>query len=136
MKTLVLYPFLFILLLIPELVTSQVIGISGYISNSITEKPIADASVFEAVSGIGTITDNEGFFKLLLRPGSLSLNCSNEGFEVYEKKFLLRKDTTILISLNPVAQNKKTSKRESISQADIQNQSKNQTLSRRKFSIF
>ena len=136
MKTLVLYPFLFILLLIPELVTSQVIGISGYISNSITEKPIADASVFEAVSGIGTITDNEGFFKLLLRPGLLLLNCLNEGFEVYEKKFLLRKNTTILISLNPVAQNKKTSKRESISQADIQNQSKNQTLSRRKFSIF
>ena len=48
-----------------------------------------NVSVFEVNSGIGTISDNLGFYKLLLKSDSVCLQISNTGFDVVTESFEL-----------------------------------------------
>ena len=99
MKTF-LYLFLFYLFLIlPNFSNGQFLSVSGYIKNSANERAIVNASVFETNSGIGTISNNNGYYRLLLNTGKQKLIISRTGFESYTTNFVLTKDTIISIDL-------------------------------------
>jgi hypothetical protein len=101
MKTILNY-FLFLgIILIPEFGHAQLLSVSGYVKNFVSDNAIENATVYENKSGIGTITNNEGFYKLLLKPGNQHLTISNPGFESFTWKFVLSSDTIITISMKP-----------------------------------
>ncbi len=58
-----------------------------------------NVSVFESNSGIGTISDNVGFYKLLLKSGSVKMQFSDSGFDAVAKSFELSRDTTLIVYL-------------------------------------
>ncbi len=60
-----------------------------------------NVSVFEVNSGIGTISDNLGFYKLLLKSDSVCLQISNTGFDVVTESFELVCDTVLPVYLFP-----------------------------------
>jgi hypothetical protein len=100
MKT-ILYVFSFFLLfIIPNFSKAQFFSVSGYITSSVTERGIENASVFENVTGIGTISNNNGYYRLLLNPGKAKLIISRPGFETFSTAFELKKDTIISPALN------------------------------------
>jgi hypothetical protein len=99
MKT-ILYLFLFyFLLILPGFSSAQFLSVSGYIKNSATDRGILNASIFETDSGIGTISNKNGYYRLLLRPGEQKIIISRTGFESYTTNFVLTKDTVISIDL-------------------------------------
>lgn len=69
MKTIFYVYALFLLLIIPDISKAQFLSVSGYITNSVTERGIENASVFENISGTGTISNDNGYYRLLLNPG-------------------------------------------------------------------
>lgn len=101
MKTILNVLIIFGLIVIPEFGQAQLISVSGYVRNFISDNLIENATVYENESGIGTITNTEGYYKLLLKPGKLHLIISNHGFENYSTEFELRKDTVFTVSLKP-----------------------------------
>jgi hypothetical protein len=96
--------FLFcIFLFLPSQGQAQLISVSGFVKNQSTGKAKGNATVFESVSGIGTITNSEGYYRLLLNPGQQKLEISSAGFDKYSSTFKLVNDTIIsveLVSLN------------------------------------
>lgn len=101
MKTILNYLLFLGIILIPEFGHAQLLSVSGYVKNFVSDNVIENATVYENKSGIGTITNNEGFYKLLLKPGNQHLTISNPGFESFTRKFLLSSDTIITISMKP-----------------------------------
>ena len=92
---------------------AQYITISGYISDFLTGDIIENATVFERSSGIGTISDQDGFYKLTLKPGQMDISFINNGFESFSQKFTVAADTTMMIQLKPERWNKDQRKGES-----------------------
>ena len=84
----------------PDISEAQFYSVSGYITNSVNERGIENASVFENNSGTGTISNNNGYYRLLLNPGKTNLIISRPGFETYSATFELKKDTVISAGLN------------------------------------
>lgn len=89
------------MIIIPEYGQAQLLSVSGYVKNIVSDKVIESATVYESDSGIGTITNNDGYYKLLLKPGKQHFTISNPGFGNYSKEFELRKDTVFTVSLEP-----------------------------------
>jgi len=83
-------------------VMSQTIAISGYVLNKNTGAIVKNVSVFESVEGIGTISNKNGFYKLLLNPGEKDFKISDSGYETFIGKFDLKKDTTLMVQLKPI----------------------------------
>jgi hypothetical protein len=100
MKTIFYAYSLFLLLIIPDISKAQFLSVSGYITNSVTERGIENASVFENISGTGTISNDNGYYRLLLNPGKTKLIISRSGFKTYSTAFELKKDTVISANLN------------------------------------
>lgn len=101
MKTILNYLILLGIIIIPEYGQAQLLSVSGYVKNFVSDKVIESATVYEIDSGIGTITNNEGYYKLLLKPGKQHLTISYPGFGNYSQEFELRKDTIFTVSLKP-----------------------------------
>lgn len=101
MKTILIIPFTILLLLIPNFSWAQFISVSGYVNNSKNGKALENVSIFEANSGIGTISNQNGFYKLLLEKGSINLNITNDGFQTFSKAMDIKSDTTLVVQLQP-----------------------------------
>lgn len=74
--------------------------ISGYITDKSSGETLLNASVFENLSGKGTVSNNFGYYTITLYSGNVSLNYSYVGYLPETKEFLLTKDTTINIKLD------------------------------------
>jgi hypothetical protein len=85
--------------LLSPVVNAQRITIVGYIIDSKTGKNIEDVNIFDKVSGIGTISNKTGYYRLLLKPGDIKLSISENGYKTLEKEFFLRKDTVMDMQL-------------------------------------
>jgi hypothetical protein len=81
---------------------TQLLSVSGYIKNQVTGDFKKNIIVFETVSGVGTITNTEGYFKLSLNPGKQNLEVSGSGFNAYSCSFDLKADTVLSIQLLPL----------------------------------
>lgn len=101
MKTLSNFILLWVFIFVPQLASAQLVSVSGYVKNHVTGNAIKNASVFESVSGIGTISGDDGYYKLLLKPGEQDLMVTISGFETFSMNFSLTGDTTITVGLIP-----------------------------------
>ncbi len=88
--------------LIPFHSKAQFNSISGFVKNVSTGEVKKHATVFESVSGIGTITNSDGYYRLLLTTGQQKLEISSPGFNKYTSSFYLRTDTIISVELIPL----------------------------------
>lgn len=99
MKTQFIYFILLFVFLIPQTVQAQLISVSGYIKNQFTGVMIQNATVFESESGIGTISNAEGYYKLLLNRGKQNIKFSVAGCNPKTISIDLKADTIISIEL-------------------------------------
>lgn len=64
---------------VPELVSPRY-TVSGYVEDAETGERLISASVFDRISGKGTLTNEYGFFSLTLPEGKVEINCSYLGY--------------------------------------------------------
>ena len=100
MRTIITF-FLLIIAVLPFSSSAQLISVSGFVYSSTGGDAVVEASIFESKSGIGTITDRSGYYKLLLRPGDQNFRISRTGYETFNFEFSLQKDTVITVNLKP-----------------------------------
>ncbi len=117
MKTVLITNIIFLLTLLPGMSMAQFVAISGYINDN-KGKALENVSVLESKSGIGTITNKNGFYRLVLHGTRADLKISYDGFRDYSKEFPLSADTTLLVKLEPVIIDQKIQKKDSELQAD------------------
>lgn len=79
----------------------QWIYVSGKIVNSNTKNGISNISVVDKNSNIGTISNQDGTFKIALKKGQAHLVFSDTNYSTYEISFLLEYDKVLYIELKP-----------------------------------
>jgi len=102
MKTILSYHLFLLCILLPFLGSGQFVLVTGNILDGKTESAIGNVNIFESKSGIGTITNMNGFFSLMLKPGNAEFVISHDGFKDFSQKMILKSDTTITVSLVPI----------------------------------
>lgn len=130
MKPLYCFIILFTLIL-PLAGNSQNATISGNITNQKNDKLLDSVSIYESNSRIGTISDKNGFYKLMLKPGLIEIEVTYDGFKNYKRKLVLLGDTTLNVQLVPLINLK--SKNESEEQNSLSENIENRNRSNRKF---
>ena len=78
---------------------SKLHTISGYVTDGRSQETLIGASVYDASTMKGTVTNNFGYYTLKLGEGQLNMKASFVGFDPYEAVFNLKNDTVINISL-------------------------------------
>ena len=121
MKTILTAHFLFYFILLPVLSSAQLVTISGNVTNSKSGEALQNVSIFESASNTGTITNQSGFFKLVISGGELKFSFTDKNFETYVKEIELKNDTTFSIKLKPKVQVKNQHKKETYLQASANN---------------
>ena len=101
MKTIFISQIFLWILFFPFSGKTQHFTFSGKVYDRETGKALKDVSIFEANSKIGTITDSNGFFKLVLTEGALKIEISDDGFKDFSEHVVLQTDTTVVVSLDP-----------------------------------
>lgn len=134
MKTVILTNVIFILWVLPNLSWAQVVTISGYINNSINGEAMENVSVLEANSGIGTISNQNGFYRLVLKGTDINLKITNEGFKDFSQQLALSSDTTLVVKLEPRADNKRRQKKAEEIRAEVKPEKK--SVIRRSWRLF
>lgn len=117
MRTILTTHFFICILFLPGLVIAQTITISGKVTNNMG-KALQNVSIFESNRKIGTITNDKGFFKLILTEGKFNLKITESGFEDFSKEIDLSRDTTFSVQLKPVIENNASSKKQAGLSAD------------------
>lgn len=111
MKTILITQFTLFLFVIPNFSLAQFITVSGYVNNAVNGSSLENVSIFETNSEIGTITNQNGFYKLVLDAGLLNLTISESGFKQFTQKFDLESDTTLIFKLQPNSNEKNRQKK-------------------------
>lgn len=96
--------------LLPSVGWAQLLTVSGYINDS-NGGALENVSIYETNSRIGTITNQNGFYRLVLSDTLVSLKISNGGFKSIVKELKLNSDTTLIVRLEPVFDTSKRSKK-------------------------
>ncbi len=95
------------------------ITVSGYVTHKLDGTALENVTIFDSVSGIGTISDKNGYYKLMLSPGKLNLIFSEQGFYKLTQQFISASDTTLEILLVPRKNEKSNNKSLENSQMDL-----------------
>ncbi len=80
---------------------AQVYTVSGTITDATTGEHLISASVFNAKTFEGTITNNYGFYSLKQKAGEIEITCSYLGYNTYKQIIDLSDDLRLDISLEP-----------------------------------
>ncbi len=102
MKTEALLTVLALLVLSPFTLKSQLINVSGRITDEVSGMCIPQLTVVEKNSGIGTLTTGNGSFSLLLHPGTVKLDFFSENYERSTITFDLKRDTSFQVNLSAI----------------------------------
>lgn len=86
----------------PFLGQAQMVSVSGVVKNFHTGNAEKNVTVYESDSGIGTITNKQGYYRLLLRTGHRKIEFSGPGFNSFTTEFELTKDTVLSVDLTPL----------------------------------
>jgi hypothetical protein len=124
MKTNLTAHLLFCVMLLPVLGEAQLVTISGKVKNSISGDMLENVTVFELSSNIGTITNENGFFKLALTKGVREIKITDEGFKEFSQQIVLKNDTTLTVKLVPEIQHKNRHKKQLSLHADVKSEKK------------
>ena len=74
--------------------------ISGYVTDAKSQETLLGASIYDALTMKGTVTNNFGYYTLRLPEGQVDFRASFVGFDPYASLFELNKDTVINIPLS------------------------------------
>ena len=74
--------------------------ISGYVTDGKSQETLLGASVYEAATMKGAVTNNFGYYTLKLAEGQVDFRASFVGYEPHQAQLELKKDTVINIALN------------------------------------
>ncbi|MCI4668674.1 MAG: TonB-dependent receptor [Bacteroidia bacterium] len=100
----ILYGFLFLSLFsLPSKTFAQKYTISGYVIDEASGEKLLGATVYDAKTKKGGLSNTYGFFSLTLPSDTVELVFSYTGYKTKGMKFLLDKDTLISISLGYLA---------------------------------
>ena len=73
--------------------------ISGYVTDGKSQETLLGASVYDAATMKGSVTNNFGYYTLKLPEGPVDFRVSFVGYDPYQAQFDLKKDTVINVSL-------------------------------------
>ena len=104
----------------------QFMTITGYVNDSSNGKALENVSIFEKNSGIGTISNQNGFYRLVLLKKDIDLRVTNDGFKAFASQMQLNSDTTLVVKLEPHL-NKKAQNQNDELQAGIEHSKKRNT---------
>jgi hypothetical protein len=110
MKTILSCHLFILCLLLPIFDNDQLVLVTGIIINEKTGSTLENVGILESNSGIGTITNNNGFFSLMLKKGNAVIVVSHRGFKDFSQKMVLKADTALTVSLVPLLNLKSKSK--------------------------
>ncbi|MFZ5941221.1 MAG: TonB-dependent receptor [Bacteroidota bacterium] len=88
-------------LLMPVLMLAQKGTISGYIEDARSGEKLIAASVFDQKSGLGTTTNEYGFYSLTLPEGEIQFTVSYVGYSTYSEKVMLKGKIVKVVDLEP-----------------------------------
>ena len=87
--------------ILPFTTNGQFAVIKGTITNEKSGNTLENVNLLETLSGIGTISNSTGEFRLMLNPGDAELLITLDGYKNVTKQIKLVNDTTINIQLEP-----------------------------------
>ena len=94
--------FLFLWLLslfLPVAMAQKSHTISGYVTDAKSQETLLGASVYDAATMKGAVTNNFGYYTLKLPEGPVDFRVSFVGYDPYQIRFDLKNDTVINVSL-------------------------------------
>ncbi len=106
MKTILTTHLLILMLLLPVVAKAQFVTISGNVINSKSGKALENVNIFESSSNTGTITDEKGFFKLILTGSEFEIIITDSGFKKLTQQIVSKNDTILTVKLEPEIQKK------------------------------
>ena len=119
MKAILFSTSYFLILFLPLTGWGQFVTITGYVSNAKNGNYLENVNIFESNSIIGTLTDKNGFYQLMLPPGTAEFSVTLDGFSDFSKQFVVMKDTVFSIRLKPVPNSKNGVKKKDETQASV-----------------
>lgn len=93
--------FLLVAFIMPLTSGGQLAIIQGSIVSKKSGKVLENVNILETGSGIGTISNSAGIFRLMLNPGNTELLISYDGFKSITQKIQLGNDTVVNFKLEP-----------------------------------
>lgn len=78
--------------------------VSGHIVDAKTGEDLIGASLLIKELGVGTVSNNYGFYSIAVKPGKYTLACSYIGYKYLEQKVDLTTDKQLEISLEPISE--------------------------------
>ena len=91
--------FLALLLFVCTIASAQKHTISGVVRDAESGELLPSANVY-LNSGVGTVTNNYGFFSIKTEQPAVTLNVSYVGYSVYSQIFTIKNDTAIEVKLS------------------------------------
>src|SRR5574344_2395991 len=76
--------------------------VSGYIIDNNTSETLVYATVFDNNSGLGTTSNEYGFFSLTLNSKRVELRTSYVGYTTFVDSMYISSDTLVYIRLKPI----------------------------------
>lgn len=101
MKTFIRFFLFCAVFILPQPGQAQLLSVSGYVKDYLTGQAVENATIYETGSGIGTISNTEGYYRLLLNRGQQNLKISSARFEQFSCSFQLSSDTIVSVTLKP-----------------------------------
>lgn len=95
MKTYYFLMFVLIFTYTPLRTDAQRFSVSGKVTDELTQMPVAQVNVVEVGSSIGTITNEDGSFFLMLNKGPVEIQFGGISHQPVKVSFELRQDTII-----------------------------------------
>ncbi len=117
MKTTFFNSILFVIIFSPFTGIAQYITVTGFVTSEKNGNYLENVNIYESVSTIGTLSDKNGFYHLMLPPGTIKLTATFDGFKDFSKQMTIKKDTVLTIKLKPVPDPKDIAKKEDVIQA-------------------
>lgn len=102
MKTIITLCIFLFFIQSPVLVKAQLIKVTGSVSNEKDGSLLENVTIYETNSSIGTISDQQGNFQLMLKTGKARLNFDFNGYEECRHSLVLKSDTTLSVQLSPL----------------------------------
>ncbi len=99
-RKILLLDILFLLILVSPTSYGQLLVVNGYILNSTSGEKMKNVSVFEKNTKIGTISNEEGYFQLVLPSGDIDITFTDNSFFPQETQLELVSDTIINVQMN------------------------------------
>ncbi len=106
-KNVTILGLIFYLLFLSPFSQAQKYSVDGFVINTQTGEKVADVNILDKNTGIGTISDGDGNFKLLLNSGEINLLFTEGEFKSVSREFTLRADTIIDVQLELIKLPKK-----------------------------